>query len=759
MFYTPREIYEKFRHKIINKKETIKLLLSQLENIEDDELRKDAVEILYEFDLKHTKVFKILENILISDENEYLRCAAAKIIKSKFLNKALNPFLWSLQHESYYNCLMIILKSLKEIKDERLDTTLINEIIKVEIRGFLNKENAPLFQRNYEEIPHETLVDILINFKTLQFLKKKFDKLEFKIEEGYVTELNFSKVEKNTIYWRDRCDIQDHTELLGLFNLNHLKKVKFFPTSWVFQNELTFMNSIALINGIEGLINSNAKNIIISQLNNLDNESDNFFHKFNLESKIKLENLSLSKLSDILRNFLTILFLKSKHPSLKYEIKNNELYRLKMEDISLIKIPEFYTYFKSLQTLVLKRCKIYSIPEYLASLTNLEILDLEGNNLKKIPQSISQLKFLKILNLSDNQLETLPSIIANLDSLQDLNLNSNNLRKLPRSIGYLYSLKSLNLGKNYLNLIPSSIGSLKSLKFLDLSLNNLKSLPKAIGLLSSLETFKLSNNKLDELPNTINSLSKLKYLEVEDNNLSYLPESIELLKFLEVLKLEWNKLEKLPSSIGSLFSLKYLNLASNHLISLHKSISNLSNLEYLEISFNKIKFLPRSIGNLKSLKILKISDNKLKMLPNSLCALFSLETLNLSGNAIEYLPESIDNLKSLKQLWLNGNKLYYVPDSIGKLFSLKKLNLDNNRILSLPRSIKKLQNLDLSFNLNNIDSIFDYPILSNKFVLKEKIDSNYLGNSEEKFDSNSDDEITNMVFDYPIISKKLTFER
>ncbi|MFX1277927.1 MAG: hypothetical protein ACFFA3_00820 [Promethearchaeota archaeon] len=757
MFYTPREIYEKFRHKIINKKETIKLLLSQLENIEDDELRKDAVEILYEFDLKHTKVFKILENILISDENENLRYAAAKIIKSKFLNKALDPFLWSLQHESYYNCLMIILESFKEIKDERLDTILLKEIKKVEFKGFWN---VPLFQKDYDEIPHKTLVDILINFKTLKFLKKKFDKLEYKFEGGYVTELDFSKVEKNTIYWRDKCELQDNTELLGLSYLNHLKKVKFFPTSWVFQNELTFMNSIALIQGIEGLINSNAKSIIISQLNNLDNENVNFVHKFNLKSKSKLENLSLSKLSDILRNFLIMLFIKSRYSSLEYEIKDNELYNLKIEDISLITIPEYYTYFKSLQSLVLKRCKIYSIPECLASLTNLEILDLEGNNLKIIPKSISQLKFLKILNLSDNQIETLPSMLGNLNSLQDLNLKSNKLKKLPRSIGYLYSLKSLNLGRNNLSLLPSSIGSLKSLKFLNLNSNNLKSLPKALGLLSSLESLKLSNNNLRELPNTINSLSKLKNLEVEDNNLSYLPQSIEQLKFLKILKVGWNKLEKLPSSIGSLTSLKYLNLTSNHLVSLHKSICNLSNLEYLEISFNKIEFLPGSIGNLKSLKTLKVSDNNLRLLPNSLCTLILLETLNLSGNAIEYLPESINTLKSLKKLWLNGNNLYYLPDSMGKLFLLEKLNLDNNRIFSLPRSIKNLQNLkDLSFNLNNIDSIFEYPILSSKFVLKDKVNSDYLGNSEEIFDSINNDDIPNIVFDYPIINRNLTFER
>ncbi|MFW9879166.1 MAG: leucine-rich repeat domain-containing protein [Candidatus Thorarchaeota archaeon] len=770
MRFTPRVIYENFRSNNIDKNKTIDLLISIIENIDDAEVRDDCIEILNKLDFKNKKLFKILENILISDENENIRYTAAKIIKSKFLKKALVPFLWTLQHESSYNCLIIIIKALKELHDERINTTLIGEIKKARSKIYSKDLDPFLKKSNSSDIVNHNLIEILINYTTLKFLKKKFDKLEFKMEDGYVTELNFSKVDNQTIYWRDKCALQNHNDILGIKNLNHIKKITFFSLKWIFSNELTFMSSLALIQAIERIKTEFAKKIIITQLNDIGHENSNSLRKATLKSNGKLESLSLSKLSVILRNFLTISFIKRKYPSVKYKIKQGEIVKLQMENVSLITTPEYFMNFKALRILVLKRCMLYVIPEFIGSLTKLELLDLDGNNLKTIPKSISQLQSLKFLNLSNNQIEDLPSTIGELNSLEHLNLNSNMLNKIPRSIGYINSLKILNVEGNNLVKIPPSIGLLKSLKSLNLNSNKLDSLPQAIGLLYSLEILKLSNNNLGELPHTINSISKLKILEIEENNLLYLTKSIEFLKSLEILKLGWNKLDKLPKYIGSLVSLKYLNLTSNKLQKLPKSICSLPFIEFLEISFNKIKVLPKTIGNLKSLKILKMGDNQLKELPDSFCLLTSLEILNVSGNMLKHIPKSIGMLKSLRQLWLNGNKLYYLPNSIGNLMSLEKLNLNNNYIFSLPKSLGKIKTLkEISLNLNNIDCIFDLPILSNEYKLKENFESEGSGNSIEKIesiekfdnklDSNPEVEGTNIVFDYPIISRNLTFEK
>ncbi|MFW9877649.1 MAG: leucine-rich repeat domain-containing protein [Candidatus Thorarchaeota archaeon] len=770
MQFTPRVIYENYRRNNIDKKKTIDLLISIIENIDDVEVRDDCIEILNKLDFKNKKLFKILENILISDENENLRYTAAKIIKSKFLKNALVPFLWALQHESSYNCLIIIIKTLKELHDKRINTTLICEIKKAGSKIYSKLLDPFLEKINCGEIKSHNLVEILINYTTLKFLKEKFNKLEFKMEDGYVTELDFSKVDNQTIYWRDKCALQDHNDILGIKNFNQIKKITFFSLGWIFSNELTFMSSLALIQAIERIKNEIAKKILITQLNNICHENSNSLRKATLKSNGKLESLSISKLSVILRNFLTISFIKRKYPSVEYKIKQGEIVKLQLENISLITIPEYFMNFRALQTLVLKRCKLYVIPEFIGSLIKLELIDLDGNNLKTIPKSISQLQSLRFLNLSNNQIEDLPSTIGELNSLEHLNLNSNMLKKLPRSIGYINSLKILIVERNNLVTIPASIGLLKSLKLLNLNSNKLDSLPHAIGLLYSLEILKLSNNNLGELPHTINSISKLKFLEIEENNLLHLTKSIEFLKSLEILKLGWNQLEKLPKSIGSLVSLKYLNLTSNKLQRLPKSICSLPFIEFLEISFNKIKVLPKTIGNLKSLKILKMGDNQLKELPDSFCLLASLEILNISGNMLKHIPKSIGMLKSLKQLWLNGNKLYYLPDSIGNLVSLEKLNLNNNYIFSLPKSMRKIQSLkEISLNSNNIECIFYFPIISNKYKLKENFEYECSRNSIEKVESiekfngkpesHPELEKSNIVFDLPLISKNLTFKK
>jgi len=712
----PTKIYENFRNKTISKTKTINLLITLIENIDDDIIRKECIEILNKLDFKQIKVFKILENVLISDANANLRYSAAKVIRTKFLNKALIPFLWALQHESSYNCLIAVVKSLEEISDDRVVSLLIEEIKKIRIDKF-SSSLQPFFKGNFiEQFSHEKLAEILINHITIKYLYKKFAKINFKIENGLVVELDFSDVDNQIIYWRDRDALRDRSDILGIENLKYLRKIKFFSLQWAINNELSFKSSIALIKALERLNNYTAKKVLISQVKKINDKRFKLSIINLLKLHHKIENLSLSKLSAIFRNYLTILFLKKKYSSMKYDLENGEIVKIHIEKESLITIPKFIKYFSSLRTLILKECRLHNLPELIGSFTNLKVLDLEGNNLKNIPKSIYSLKSLKTLNLSKNHLQKLPYSIGTLSSLQHLDLGNNNLVNLPKSIGFLSYLKSINVERNNLEKIPSSIGALKSLQSLNLSLNKLKYLPESIGLLYSLEYLNLDNNSLVNLPNSINSISSLKTLSLEENKLLYLPRSIELLKSLEILKLGWNKLDKLPNSIGTLMKLRYLRLTSNKLHKFPELLCSLPLLEFLDASRNNIKILPKCIGKLNSLKILKLSDNRLEKLPDSISSLCLLEELNLNGNNIMYLPNSIGEVLSLKVIWLNGNKLAHLPKSIGKLKSLKKLNLKNNQLKSIPKSILNISSLEeFSLNWENIENLDEFDYFVKKF--------------------------------------------
>ncbi len=783
----PKKIYENYLKEKVGKKETVDLLITLIENIEDDIVRKECIDTLNKLDLKSVKVFKILEQILISEPNEDLRYSAAKVIKNKFIKNALNPFLWTLQHESSYDCLITVIKSLEKIGDDRIVSTLINEIKKISWDKMWKWIN-PLFTQNIiEQSSPDKLVEMLIGLITINNLKNKFDKINYKIESGYINELDFSNVDNQIIYWRDRESLENCSDIIGIKNLKYLRKVEFFSLQWVLKNEFTYKSSIALIEALERLNNITAKNALITQLNKISDKKFSLSIKALLKSHQKIENISLSKLSDILRNYITISFFKNKYPSMEYNVEKGEVISIHIESAPITTIPDFIKHFHSLRSLILKGCRLYNLPESIGSFKHLKVLGLQENNLKAIPKSISSLTSLRILNLSNNKLQKLPYSIGTLSSLRDLNLENNNIANLPSSIGYLESLEKLNAGKNNLKQIPSSISALKSLRSLNLNSNKIEYLTHSIGLLYSLENLNLDNNNLKKIPDSINSVSSLKTLCIEDNKLRILPRSIGLLRSLETLKLGWNKIEKLPISLGSLASLKVLCLNRNKIQKFPESICLLSSLEFLDASRNKIEILPECIDQITSLKILKLSDNQLKKIPDTIGSLHLLEKLNISGNNILRIPKSISSLLSLEEIWLNGNKLKYLPHSIGKLKSLKKLNLNNNQLISLPKSIKNIPSLEnISLNSDNIDNVFDYPFISKKLTIESKnelikqsdsigelrlLENGKLNDTQletppksrinirsfESFNSNSD--ISEIIFDFPIISNKLTIER
>ncbi len=716
MYLKPNKIYEDFRKRNLGLSKTIDLLITLMENIDDDTTRKECIDILNKIDFKHKKVFKILENLLISDTNENVRYSAAKVIKTKFLNKAVIPFLWALQHESSYDCLITIVKSLEEIIDERVVTLLIEEVEKINIAKFKTSLNELFNRTTINKYSQKDFAEILINNITLKFLIKKFKKINFKVKNGLISELDLSNVDNQVIYWRDRNSLENHSDLIGIQNLKNLERIKFFPLKWVVNNDLTYKSSIALIQALEGLNTRPAKETLITQLLLIEEPK---FRKSvtNLIYHSPLEKFSVSQLSDILKNFLTISFLRKNHPHLNFEVESGNIIEIKLEEDPLITLPEYINQFSSLKSLILKNCSLYSLPDSIGSFKHLEILGLEGNNLKVLTESLSDLRSLEYLNLKNNELKKIPYSLGRLSNLTYLNLESNKLTEIPKSIGYISSLKYFNISRNSLKKIPASLGSLKSLQELNLRLNNLNLIPESLGLLDSLEILDLDNNNLKNLPNSITSISTLKKLSIEDNQLVQLPEQLDLFHSLEILKLSWNQLEFLPISIGGVKSLKTFRVIDNNLETLPQSLCFLSSLQELNISQNKLREIPEQFGDLKSLKILNLSDNQLKELPDSICSLKLLEKLNLSGNNIETLPKSTGSMQSLIEISLNGNLLKELPSSIGNLSFLKKLKLINNKLTQLPKSIKNISSLEeISLSWKDIENSEEFSSLIKKTI-------------------------------------------
>ena len=71
-----------------------------------------------------------------------------------------------------------------------------------------------------------------------------------------------------------------------------------------------------------------------------------------------------------------------------------------------------------LKFLLVPACKLNSLPENLAILTELENLDFGQNELQDLPESFSNLYYLTFLNLGNNKFSVFPKIINTLHNLE-----------------------------------------------------------------------------------------------------------------------------------------------------------------------------------------------------------------------------------------------------------------------------------------------------------------------------------------------------
>ena len=107
MTLTPNAIYKDFEEKNLDKSTAVDLLISLIENAEYVNVRKESIRnierIGLKSGLKHEKLLKLLENLIVSDLNEGIRNAAISAMKNLFINKSLDPMKWTLQHEKSLN--------------------------------------------------------------------------------------------------------------------------------------------------------------------------------------------------------------------------------------------------------------------------------------------------------------------------------------------------------------------------------------------------------------------------------------------------------------------------------------------------------------------------------------------------------------------------------------------------------------------------------------------------------------------------------
>ena len=96
---SPDIIYNGFLGGDLNKEKAAELLMSLIEMSEIAQIRIKSLTLLKKVKFKNPKIYNMLEDCLVSDENPLVRAATVDILINSYLDESLNPIIWALEHD------------------------------------------------------------------------------------------------------------------------------------------------------------------------------------------------------------------------------------------------------------------------------------------------------------------------------------------------------------------------------------------------------------------------------------------------------------------------------------------------------------------------------------------------------------------------------------------------------------------------------------------------------------------------------------
>uniref|UniRef100_A0A1I7VI77 Immunoglobulin I-set domain-containing protein n=1 Tax=Loa loa TaxID=7209 RepID=A0A1I7VI77_LOALO len=360
-----------------------------------------------------------------------------------------------------------------------------------------------------------------------------------------------------------------------------------------------------------------------------------------------------------------------------------------------------FAHTPQLETLLLRKNRLNSIPLGIESLANLRKLDLKANNISQVTTiDVSRIAKIDVVDLSRNVIRDFPRLhmlqAANAKITKLYKDLSNNLLTTLRSDTFmaLQSLRILRLSRNKIETIEkSAFQGLFALRFLDLSRNRLAVLHAlTFSPLTSLQNLSLARNFLGTLEDgTFWGLEQLQRLNIAENQLKAVTGGwLYGMHSLIALDLSSNDVAWIDSSAWSLCStLQWLDLSSNRLRMLPSLLfKKLSRLEYLSLADNQIDTIHRNaMHDLDKLNYLDLSGNGLAMcvedesvLANT--SLPALRTLKFTSNRVRTIPaHAFENFPALQNLDLTDNPIASVQNGAFESLHLRRLFINTSSLV------------------------------------------------------------------------------
>ncbi|MHA1190898.1 MAG: leucine-rich repeat domain-containing protein [Promethearchaeota archaeon] len=190
----PDQVFESFTKKKISKEEALNYLITVLEKSENFKLRINSLRIIGKISHKNERIFRILENCLISDEIQEIRALSSEIILNQYLQEGLNTLKWAIMNENSTQ----VLCHFKSILNKNMieSYSILKNALDLRMKTIASKFNV-----NIEEV--QFLLDIGIQLRT-NTLFKMDDQLYYiyrenlmcVIKNNHIKEINLTSYPK-----------------------------------------------------------------------------------------------------------------------------------------------------------------------------------------------------------------------------------------------------------------------------------------------------------------------------------------------------------------------------------------------------------------------------------------------------------------------------------------------------------------------------------------------------------------------------------
>jgi len=184
MRLTPESIYSDYRNKALDKHSASILLISMIENSKNDVLRIKCIDFIQTIGDPDLEIFKVLENLLISDSNESIRIAAFKALKKRFKSKAITPIKYAFYKEKS-TFLLDLMDFLAKIDPFACRDIIINKIRNIKDPFFKEK----LYNQKIERVKLDKLKELFSEYLFLNSLEDLYfhrRKIPFAVDMFYL---------------------------------------------------------------------------------------------------------------------------------------------------------------------------------------------------------------------------------------------------------------------------------------------------------------------------------------------------------------------------------------------------------------------------------------------------------------------------------------------------------------------------------------------------------------------------------------------